>query len=442
MKKSIFIILIAVLLVSLTHHLAIADEKISPLTATASSYYYRGYEASYAVDENLNTKWIGKYNQDTWWIKFDTGKVHSISKVVTYWYKYGYAAGRYDILISSDDTNWIIVHKDIKGVYGPNGDVRKINRDARYIMFEIYSTQGPPMPAIEEFEAYKSAGSSNQPPIAQASANPASGVAPLTVQFKGDGSSDPDGTVVSYNWTFGDGQSSNAQNPTHTYNNPGTYGATLTVTDNDGATDTDSVTITVNELANQSPTAKITADKTSGDAPLEVHFTGDTSSDSDGTVVLYYWDFGDGETSNAENPIHVYQNPGTYVATLTVTDDDGATDDASVTIVVGEPSSGGVPHLMRFQGNLGDADEQPLNGIFTLTFRIYDAETGGTPLWEEVQENIDIEKGFLDILLGSVTSLDLPFDKQYWLGVEVESDGEMTPRFKLTTVPYSFTSEK
>lgn len=99
-----------------------------------------------------------------------------------------------------------------------------------------------------------------------------------------------------------------------------------------------------------------------------------------------------------------------------------------------------IPQVMRFQGTLGDAQGAPLDGTFQLTFRLYDTDTGGTPLWEEVQQNLTIENGLLDVELGSVTALDLPFDKQYWLGVEVESDGEMTPRFKLTTVPYAFRS--
>lgn len=101
-----------------------------------------------------------------------------------------------------------------------------------------------------------------------------------------------------------------------------------------------------------------------------------------------------------------------------------------------------VPHLLRFQARLGDAQETPLDGTFTLTFRLYDTDTGGSPLWEEMQQDVNVEEGILDVELGSVTPIDLPFDKQYWLGVKVEFDSEMVPRFKLTTVPYSFISEE
>jgi len=96
-----------------------------------------------------------------------------------------------------------------------------------------------------------------------------------------------------------------------------------------------------------------------------------------------------------------------------------------------------VSRTMRFQGKLKDADGLPLQGLFEVTFRLYKRETEGAPVWQETQTDIAIEEGLLDVELGSVTPLALDFDKQYWLSVEVESDGEMTPRFKLTCVPYS-----
>ena len=193
----------------------------------------------------------------------------------------------------------------------------------------------------------------NQPPVAGASANPESGTAPFDVAFAGTGA-DSDGTIVSYEWTFGDdvsspfvlyertfgdGVSSTSQNPTHIYNSPGTYTATLTVTDDDGATGSDSVVIIVTESANQPPVAGASANPESGTAPLDVAFTG-TGTDSDGTIVSYTWTFGDGASSTAQNPTHIYNSPGTYTATLTVTDDDGATGSDSVVIIVTESTVG------------------------------------------------------------------------------------------------------
>jgi glucose/arabinose dehydrogenase len=75
----------------------------------------------------------------------------------------------------------------------------------------------------------------NRPPSASIAANPTSGPAPLAVNFSSAGSSDPDGDVITYGWTFGDGGTSTAQNPSHVYTNAGTFTATLVVTDSKGA---------------------------------------------------------------------------------------------------------------------------------------------------------------------------------------------------------------
>ena len=88
-------------------------------------------------------------------------------------------------------------------------------------------------------------GAANLPPVAAASANPASGIAPLTVNFNSGGSTDSDGTIASYSWNFGDGTAtSSSASPAHVYQNAGTFTAALTVTDNRGATATAQVTIT------------------------------------------------------------------------------------------------------------------------------------------------------------------------------------------------------
>ena len=99
-------------------------------------------------------------------------------------------------------------------------------------------------PDIGAFESPYS-GSSNQPPLAIASASPNSGDAPLAVQFSSDGSSDPDGTITAYAWDFGDGDTSSEANPAHTFVNAGSYQAILTVTDNYGVTVNAFVTINV-----------------------------------------------------------------------------------------------------------------------------------------------------------------------------------------------------
>jgi len=95
-----------------------------------------------------------------------------------------------------------------------------------------------------------SSGVANQPPVAVASANPTSGNAPLAVSFNGTGSHDPDGSIASYSWAFGDGGTGSGATTSHTYQNAGSYTAVLTVTDNLGATGTNSVGITVSPNPN------------------------------------------------------------------------------------------------------------------------------------------------------------------------------------------------
>ncbi|MDY7087361.1 MAG: PQQ-dependent sugar dehydrogenase [Actinomycetota bacterium] len=89
----------------------------------------------------------------------------------------------------------------------------------------------------------------NRAPTAVASANPTSGAAPLTVTFSSAGSSDPEGAALTYSWAFGDGTTSTAANPAKTYATTGTYTATLTVRDPQGATGTSSVSISVGNTA-------------------------------------------------------------------------------------------------------------------------------------------------------------------------------------------------
>ena len=93
------------------------------------------------------------------------------------------------------------------------------------------------------------ASSNARPPIAAISANPTSGTTPLTVSFSSINSSDSDGTILEYNWNFGDGASSTLPNPIHVYNTVGTFTAVLTVKDNSGLTDTENVIINVQQTS-------------------------------------------------------------------------------------------------------------------------------------------------------------------------------------------------
>ena len=174
----------------------------------------------------------------------------------------------------------------------------------------------------------------NLPPTAYIFANPISGKAPLTVEFTGY-AKDDDGSIVSYNWDFGDGHASNQQNPTHTFEKPGNYTVRFTVIDDGGATAT--ATIQISALANKPPIAHANAIPKMGKAPLTVRFYGE-GTDPDGKIVSYHWEFPGlffwNKYSDEQNPVRTYWRPGLYYAKLTVTDDDGATDTDTVTILV------------------------------------------------------------------------------------------------------------
>ena len=160
----------------------------------------------------------------------------------------------------------------------------------------------------------------NEPPVADPN-GPYTGTEGVSITFDGSGSYDTDGSIVSYDWDFGDGNTAAGVSPAHAYAQDGTFTVTLTVTDDDGATDTKTTTATV---ADTEPTAEFSATPTSGLEPLTVTFT-DASTSYDG-LASWQWDFGDGETSTEQNPTHEYTEAGTYTVSLTVHEADGDSD--------------------------------------------------------------------------------------------------------------------
>ena len=314
--------------------------------------------------------------------------------------------------------------------------------------------------------------SENVPPTAVASATPTSGLAPLGVAFSSAGSADSDGSIVSYQWDFGDGSSGSGANPTHLYTSVDNYTATLTVTDNTGDSDSDSTLIsitglsatalvttidlstskkrgvrnanavvTVNngigdaeqsaivqgrwtfpdgstltryEYSNRRGEAKfttaasqdgvylfeiftvtksgfawdevdsettdsITIGNPGGNEPptasftdnctlLSCSFDGSASSDPDGSIVSWQWAFGDSGNANGASTSHTYAAAGNYAVTLTVTDNQGATDNASRTVTVSDaPPSTVSAHIGDLDGSATSGSRNRWNATVTLT---------------------------------------------------------------------------
>ena len=210
-----------------------------------------------------------------------------------------------------------------------------------------------------------SGGSVNQPPTADIAASKTQVTINETITFNGSGSRDPDGSIASYSWDFGDGGNSNQQTANHAYSSPGTYTVGLTVTDNEGATGSATVQVTA-VSDNQLPIARIQASKIQAEVNEQINFDGSGSSDGDGSVQSYAWSFGDGATSTQQTAGHSYAQAGAYTVSLTVTDNEGGTGQATtqVTVLAEAPRLTATP----VSGSLGPGQSQ----VITVT---YDAST-------------------------------------------------------------------
>jgi len=151
--------------------------------------------------------------------------------------------------------------------------------------------------------------------------------------FDGATSSDPDGSIATYHWNFGDGEGATGLTVTHTYSAAGPVTVTLTVFDNGGARGSQQQV--VNFVSNKPPVASFTKACTA----LTCTFNGSSSSDPDGSIAAYFWNFGDGESATGPTATHTYSAAGTFTVTLTVTDNGGVTgsQQQAVTVVVNNP---------------------------------------------------------------------------------------------------------
>ncbi len=201
------------------------------------------------------------------------------------------------------------------------------------------------------------------------------------VSFDGSSSTDTGGTIVTYSWRFGDGARASGARPTHTYASPGTYSASLTVTDSGGHTSTVAHQVAVS----QGPTAAFAL---SSAQPVDrAAITFDATSSASGAlgaaIQTYSWSFGDGATATGATAAHTYTALGKYTVTLTVTDSAGArsTLSRSITVVDAPPVPAfGVPQgiLVANQSITldGGASVDPDGSIASYTWSFGDGATG------------------------------------------------------------------
>ncbi len=198
-------------------------------------------------------------------------------------------------------------------------------------------------------------------PTAAFDCSPKSGTAPFDVDFT-DSST---GSITSRTWDFGDGESDTAQNPTHTYTTSGRFGVLLAVEGPGGTDTTDTTWITSGDSI---PVAGFDCAPKNGAAPLEVTFT----NLSTGMITSREWNFGDGESDTAENPVHTYTAIGSYGVLLAVTGPEGTDTTDTLWITVGDsipvatfgasPTSGTVPLEVSFtDSSTGDVTSRTWN---------------------------------------------------------------------------------
>lgn len=157
----------------------------------------------------------------------------------------------------------------------------------------------------------------NDPPIADAGRSHRVAINEK-ISFDGSGSEDRDGKIIKYSWNFGDGSSDRGKITKHAYKMSGEYWAVLKIQDNSKSTsdiDIDSTLVIINypPIAAAGPDQSLTSSI--------IRFDAKASSDIDGEIIHYNWDYGDGTVGSGAEPAHVYANPGTYTVRLKVTDD-------------------------------------------------------------------------------------------------------------------------
>jgi PKD repeat protein len=161
-----------------------------------------------------------------------------------------------------------------------------------------------------------------QTPVTDFSATPTSGCGPLSVKFTDLSTNSP----IFWAWDFGNGQTSNLQNPTISYSSPGTYTVTL-ISRNPSGSDamrkTDYITVF------PFPSPSFTSNLTLACAPATIQFT-DLSTPGQGSITSWSWNLGDGSTSNQQSPSHAYSQTGYYNVSLKVTNSGGCSNTAAV----------------------------------------------------------------------------------------------------------------
>ncbi|MEW6071374.1 MAG: PKD domain-containing protein [Planctomycetota bacterium] len=278
----------------------------------------------------------------------------------------------------------------------------------------------------------------DDPPVAGFTGSPTSGEAPLAVTFTDASTGDG---LSSWSWTFGDGGTSAAQHPVHTYDTPGTYTVSLTVA---GTAGTDAFTReSYIAVAEPAPVAGFQGSPLAGEAPLAVSF----ADESSGTITSWLWEFGGSGSSTAQHPSHTFTAAGTYDVSLTVSGPGGANtllrtgyitvaDAGGVAAAFSaSPTSGAAPLLVDFTdesigditswdwdfGDLGTSTAQHPSHTYVAEGTYTVSLTVSGPGGSDTRTRVDLIRAGGEEIVADHTTLDIAQVPASWVQAAKQS---------------------
>lgn len=244
--------------------------------------------------------------------------------------------------------------------------------------------------------------------------------------FTGNTSYDPDGYIVSYDWDFGDGTNGSGVATAHSYDSPGNYSVSLTVTDDDGAQDSDWVYVRVGEVPNEPPVADAEPEYQQVYVGEDAWFSGNLSYDPDGFIINYTWEFGDGTYGFGIFVTHGYGTSMNYSVALTVTDNNGSqdSDNVFVSVLPGEE----LPDLTLGTEDVYFSNDNPNEGeVITIFATIHnvgtaDAHNVTVGFWDNADGMLPVM-----VLIGTDTISYIPYGENRTASVVWNTSGQGGP---------------
>lgn len=251
---------------------------------------------------------------------------------------------------------------------------------------------------------------------------------PASIQFTDNSlTGNFDDQIHTWNWNFGDGTTSITKNPLHTYTSPGTYNVTLTVTTGNGCSTSSTVPLTI--FIFPRPTAAFTVNSSIFYLPTEQLVTTNLSTGAS----IYNWSFGDGGTSTAVNPVYLYNLIGTFVISLTATNEFGCSDVATIDITTDADvvfPNAFTPNTSGPSGGFYDVTDLSNDIFFPYTSGVIDYQFEIFNRWGElIFATNEIKQGWDGYYKGEIVQQGVYIWKAYLKlnnGKEINKSGDVT----------------